>query len=98
MTIEEIRELIELVNETGVAELEVERGGNRVRICSRSSFGTQYIVPPQMAPQMAHQMGMAAPAPAASAAAAPPPRVEPAPAKPENLTLVKSPIVGTFYE
>ena len=39
MTIEEIRELIQLVNETGVAELEVQRGENRVRI--RKSFGTE---------------------------------------------------------
>ena len=32
MTLEEIRELIRLVSETGVAELEVQRGENRVRI------------------------------------------------------------------
>ena len=32
MTIEEIRELINIVNESGVAELEVQRGDNRVRI------------------------------------------------------------------
>jgi acetyl-CoA carboxylase biotin carboxyl carrier protein len=93
MTIDEIRELIQLVNDTGVAELEVERGGNRVRICSRSSFGTQFIVPQQMAPQIAMPAPTAAPAPAP-----PPPKAEPASAKAENVTLVKSPIVGTFYE
>ena len=38
VTIDEIRELIQLVSETGVAELEVQRGENRVRI--RRSFGT----------------------------------------------------------
>ena len=32
MTIEEIRELINVVNESGIAELEVQRGENRVRI------------------------------------------------------------------
>ena len=32
MTLEEIRELIRVVTETGVAELEVQRGDNRVRI------------------------------------------------------------------
>ena len=32
MTLEEIRELIKVVTETGVAELEVERGDSRVRI------------------------------------------------------------------
>jgi acetyl-CoA carboxylase biotin carboxyl carrier protein len=39
MTIEEIRELIQLVTDTGVAELEVQRGENRVRI--RRSFGSE---------------------------------------------------------
>ena len=37
MTIDEIKELIRVVHETGVAELEVQRGDNRVRI--RSSVG-----------------------------------------------------------
>ncbi len=32
MTLEEIRELISVVTETGIAELEVQRGDNRVRI------------------------------------------------------------------
>jgi acetyl-CoA carboxylase biotin carboxyl carrier protein len=97
MTIDEIRELIQLVNDTGVAELEVERGGNRVRICSRSSFGTQFIVPQHITPQIAPQMAIHAPAEVAPPAA-PPPNREPALAKSDNLTLVKSPIVGTFYE
>jgi len=37
MTNDEIRELIRIATETGVAELEVQRGENRVRI--RTSFG-----------------------------------------------------------
>ena len=32
MTVDEIRELINLATETGIAELEVQRGDNRVRI------------------------------------------------------------------
>ena len=87
MTIEEIRELIELVNQTGVSELEVERGDNRVRICARSSVATQYVMSPQMAAPLA-------PAPPAAA----PPKAEAADKRPEGLHLVKSPIVGTFYE
>ena len=42
MTIDEIRELIQLVSDTGVAELEVQRGDNRVRI--RRSFGVETSV------------------------------------------------------
>lgn len=85
MTIEEIRELIQLVNETGVAELEVERAGDRVRIrrgSGAAETSSQEVVLPAPAP--------AAPAPA---------KTEKAPAKPESsLVFVKSPIVGTFYE
>src|SRR4051812_43708713 len=91
MTIPEIKELIELAKESGVAELEVQRGENRVRI--RLSIGgpqTQEIVfsagsamPSQMQPQ----------APQAVAAPTPPPLAPEA-----DSTLVKSPIVGTYYD
>jgi acetyl-CoA carboxylase biotin carboxyl carrier protein len=90
MTIDEIRELIALANESGVAELEVQRGENRVRI-RRAGFAApqEFVVPPVAASD---------PPPAT---APPPPTHEP-PAKPAgpdpNLILVKSPIVGTFYE
>ena len=87
MTVEEIRELINLAAETGIAELEVQRGENRVRIRRSASAGTQEIVlPPTYAPAPA-----AAPTPTPHEA----PREKPAD---PNLVLVKSPIVGTFYE
>jgi acetyl-CoA carboxylase biotin carboxyl carrier protein len=87
MTIEEIRELINIVNESGVAELEVQRGDNRVRIRrtqreSRVGFTTVDSHP---------HAATATPPPAPVAAAKPP---EPS----EDELLVKSPIVGTFYE
>ncbi|HTX36109.1 MAG TPA: acetyl-CoA carboxylase biotin carboxyl carrier protein [Bryobacteraceae bacterium] len=88
MTIDEIRELIQLANETGVAELEVQRGDNRVRI-RRAGFA---------APQ---EIVMAAPATAASSTSAEAPREKTEKAEKPNdptLHLVKSPIVGTFYE
>ena len=87
MTVDEIRELINLAAETGIAELEVQRGENRVRI-RRAAFA-------------APQEFAVAPAPATPPP--PPPSEAPKdkdrdqPADP-NLTLVKSPIVGTFYE
>jgi acetyl-CoA carboxylase biotin carboxyl carrier protein len=93
VTVDEIRELINLAAETGIAELEVQRGENRVRI-RRASFAT---------PQefMVAAPGYAA-APAAASTPAPPPAAtheapKEKPADP-NLVLVKSPIVGTFYE
>jgi acetyl-CoA carboxylase biotin carboxyl carrier protein len=83
MTIEEIRELIQLVTDTGVAELEVQRGENRVRI--RRSFGGE--------PTPFYQ----APAAGAATPPAPAPKAEPATPEPQ-LVYAKSPIVGTFYE
>ena len=44
MTVDEIRELIALATETGIAELEVQRGENRVRIRRASFPGPQEIV------------------------------------------------------
>lgn len=84
MTLEEIRELIKLVTETGVAELEVQRGDSRVRI--RLGFPAEA----QQAPAPVYHTH-SAPAPAASTPGAAP-EIDPA------VHLVKSPIVGTFYE
>jgi acetyl-CoA carboxylase biotin carboxyl carrier protein len=86
MTLEEIRELIHLVTETGVAELEVQRGDNRVRIRLSSSLEFQ-----QTSPTPVHMAPAATPVPGKAGHAGPPP---PDP----NVILVKSPIVGTFYE
>ena len=98
MTVDEIRELIHLTAETGIAELEVQRGDNRVRI-RRAGFAaaSQEIV-------LTQGSGAVAGGATAAVAAAPAPAVEAPREKPEkpvadpNLVLVKSPIVGTFYE
>jgi acetyl-CoA carboxylase biotin carboxyl carrier protein len=97
VTVEEIRELINLAAETGVAELEVQRGENRVRI-RRAAFAsapsTQEIVVTTAAAGTGSAPAMAAPA-SASPALREAPKEKPAD---PNLVLVKSPIVGTFYE
>jgi acetyl-CoA carboxylase biotin carboxyl carrier protein len=95
MTIEEIRELIALVGETGIGELEVQRGENRVRI--RQSFGgageAQVFLPSSSS--TAAPAARAAEPPAALALNA----ETPVPQAPESsLVYTKSPIVGTFYE
>lgn len=96
MTVDEIRELIKLANETGVAELEVQRGEDRVRI-RRGAVAGQEVVAPQ--PAVAGPAPLAVQAMAAPAAAAFSESAEKG-EKPadSNLILVKSPIVGTFYE
>jgi len=92
MTIEEIKQLIELANETGLAELEVERNGDRVRIRRAVAPPQQDFVLPAAAPAAA-QVSV----PAANVAAAPVAN-PPVAAEDPALTYVKAPIVGTFYE
>ena len=98
MTVDEIRDLINLASETGIAELEVQRGDNRVRI-RRASFTApqEVVVAPQThaaapAPVLAPATPAAVPSPAGEA---PDKAVQP---NDPTLVLVKSPIVGTFYE
>lgn len=87
MNLEEIKQLIDLANESGVAEIEVQRGENRVRI-RRAVVGVQdYVVSggsgaPALAPPPNEPAAIATEKPAADA----------------NLITVKSPIVGTYYE
>src|ERR1043166_8307412 len=96
MTVDEIRELIALASETGIAELEVQRGDSRVRIRRAGFAASQEVV---VAPQAyaASPQPITAAASAGASAAADAPRLE-KPAADPNVTLVKSPIVGTFYE
>jgi acetyl-CoA carboxylase biotin carboxyl carrier protein len=95
MTIEDIRELIQLVSETGIAELEVQRGENRVRI--RRSQGTETsVLLPSMPAATAPGVSPATPASAAKEAVQP--SAAAALPEPDSLVYVKSPIVGTFYE
>lgn len=84
MDLRKLKKLIDLVQESGIGELEITEGEERVRI-SRAGTGAPMVMATH--PQMAM---MAAPgAPAAAAA----PEAPPAPA---GHTL-KSPMVGTFY-
>ena len=99
MTIEEIKELIQVVNQSGIAELEVARGDNRVRIRRSNAATTQEIVLP--APQTT--MVTAAPVPVAaplppSQQVIPPAAPPPSAATDDKTVYVKSPIVGTYYE
>jgi acetyl-CoA carboxylase biotin carboxyl carrier protein len=102
MTIDEIKELIRVVHETGIAELEVQRGEDRVRI--RSSVGPvnqDIVINPgsMIAPGSSLMQGSAA---VSAIAAAPaisggPSAALAAPEHDSNV-LVKSPIVGTYYD
>ena len=86
MDIRKIKKLIELLEESGIAEIEIKEGEEAVRISRGSTLAPvqQYIAAPAAAP---------APAPAPAAAAAP----APAAAKAASANAVPSPMVGTFY-
>ncbi|WP_240950140.1 acetyl-CoA carboxylase biotin carboxyl carrier protein [Novosphingobium sp. ERN07] len=80
-----VRELAELLAETGLSEIEVEDGERKIRVARQL-----------MAAPVA-QVAVAAPAPAAAApAAAPAPAPAAAPAE-DHSSAVKSPMVGTCY-
>ncbi|MGD8408274.1 MAG: acetyl-CoA carboxylase biotin carboxyl carrier protein [Thiohalophilus sp.] len=88
MDIRKVKKLIELLEESGVAEIEIKEGEESVRI-SRNSPN---------APMMMQAPAAPAPAPAPAPAAVPAAPVE----EPSGETLpeghvVKSPMVGTFY-
>lgn len=90
MDIRKVKKLIELLEESGIAEIEIREGEESVRI-SRGPTGSappQYIaMPPPGAPAGAPQ-GV----PAAAAAVAPP-----ASTHKSNEFVVTAPMVGTFY-
>ncbi|MCP2040100.1 acetyl-CoA carboxylase biotin carboxyl carrier protein [Neisseria sp. HSC-16F19] len=87
MDLRKLKKLIDLVEESGIAEIEVTEGEEKVRI-TRTVAGSQpvYAAPTANAAP--------APAPVAVAAAAP---AEAAPAAKDLSKALKSPMVGTFY-
>ncbi|WP_312490212.1 acetyl-CoA carboxylase biotin carboxyl carrier protein [Pseudomonas cremoris] len=89
MDIRKVKKLIELLEESGIDELEIKEGEESVRISRHSKTPAQQFYAPQMQ----------APAPAAAPAAAPTAAAAPAaPTAPVlNGFVVKSPMVGTFY-
>ncbi|MFW0767881.1 acetyl-CoA carboxylase biotin carboxyl carrier protein [Trabulsiella odontotermitis] len=90
MDIRKIKKLIELVEESGIAELEISEGEESVRI-SRAPAASAF---PMMQQAYAAPV-MQQPAPAAVAA---PAAAAEAPAKAEiSGHIVRSPMVGTFY-
>ncbi|MDP9268357.1 MAG: acetyl-CoA carboxylase biotin carboxyl carrier protein [Acidobacteriota bacterium] len=95
MNQKELKELIEFLIEKDIAEFELERGDVKVRV-KRAS---EHVAPP---PQMAFVHHAPAPPPLPESYATATPNVAPPaakiPAVEEDLNLVKSPIVGTYYE
>jgi acetyl-CoA carboxylase biotin carboxyl carrier protein len=94
----EIKELVEFLVEKDIAEFELERDDIKLRVkrpqpvvaASETTFyAAPYAAPAAPLPAAPLPAAAAAPAPAAAA---------PAPASDEGVEIIKSPIVGTFYE
>ncbi|MDX1251881.1 MAG: acetyl-CoA carboxylase biotin carboxyl carrier protein [Gammaproteobacteria bacterium] len=85
MDIRKVKKLIELLEESGVAEIEIREGEESVRI---SRYG-------QSAAPLVMQAPASAPVPVGAAAVAA--SVAEAPAQPPSGHAVTSPMVGTFY-
>lgn len=92
MDIRKVKKLIELLEESGIDELEICEGEESVRISRHSNRAVQYAPQPM---QVAAPTPVAAPAPAAAAPAAAAAAAPAAPALSGNV--VRSPMVGTFY-
>lgn len=86
MNLKEIKELINLMNENGLVELEIEREGARIRIRKSTSGKFEAVAEESGAPQLIHAVK---------------PLSEAEGVKKEkegkNLTPIKAPMVGTFY-
>lgn len=87
MDIRKIKKLIELLEESGISELEITEGEESVRI-SRNGPAQQYAPMQHYAPAMQPAAPVAAPVAAAPAVEAP---------KAISGHVVKSPMVGSFY-
>jgi len=98
MTIEEIKQLIQVVLETGILELEVKQADSSVRI--RIAAPHQDVVVPMVTPvsvtaSATHSAGQL---PATLPPEPPPSPVPASPREDEADVVVKAPIVGTYYD
>ncbi len=98
MNQKELKELIEFLIEKDIAEFELERGDVKVKVRRGAgpSAPDQRYFAVHAAPPPTPELGVSPAVPAAPPPGQPTTATEPAPE--EGLHMVRSPIVGTFYE
>jgi acetyl-CoA carboxylase biotin carboxyl carrier protein len=99
MNLKELKELILFLKEEGIAEFELERGDVKVRIKRAAEPGAAPLVDARYF--AVPNAGAPAPTSAGTPVVPSPPTgvpVTPAEEREEELHMVRSPIVGTFYE
>lgn len=90
MDIRKVKKLIELLEASDVAEIEIHEGEESVRISRTGAIAPQFLAAPQFAPPAVPSATAGEPAPAPTAEEA---------EKAQEITghIVRSPMVGTFY-
>jgi acetyl-CoA carboxylase biotin carboxyl carrier protein len=91
MDLRKLKKLIDLVQESGIGEIEITEGEEKVRICRQAPGGA-----PMMMASPGMQPMQYAPVPMGPAAGQAPAAAPAAPPEPKGHQL-KSPMVGTFY-
>ncbi len=92
MDLRKLKKLIDLVEESGIAELEITEGEEKVKIVKAGTAGREVAVIPASAPARGNVPAEPTPIAASTVSAAP----AETPSAPEG-HIVKSPMVGTFY-
>jgi acetyl-CoA carboxylase biotin carboxyl carrier protein len=89
MDIKKIQELIKLINKSNIGEITIEEDGTKITLKQK----------PEPVQQFISSASVPAYAPQAQSAPTPPPATpaEAAPPKTDNLLVIKSPMIGTFY-
>jgi acetyl-CoA carboxylase biotin carboxyl carrier protein len=94
MDLRKLKTLIDLVAESGISELEISEGEEKVRIVNQRAAHGQHVqqvyIPPSAPNQMAFDQELSSSAPAVASPSTLAPEI------PEG-NLMKSPMVGTFY-
>lgn len=100
MDLRKLKTLIDLVAESGISELEISEGEEKVRIVNHGQGAPlthQHSYSPTMHQNMLPPSGQANPLPTAGLPTVPDIVAEPVTAQPPAGHILKSPMVGTFY-
>lgn len=96
MDIKEIQDLIKLINKSNIGELNIERGDFKLNIKQKEEKVMTVSAMPQQVVMQAAPVSLPS-SQSAEAAASPAPAAAPVATKEDNLVVVKSPMIGTFY-
>jgi acetyl-CoA carboxylase biotin carboxyl carrier protein len=101
LDVRELKEILQILEEQSITEFELEQEGVKLRVCRQAPSNHAGALPSPSSPLVVVSGAASLPAASAPAPAAAP--AAPAPSGPVEVetgdkeTLVKSPIVGTFY-